>query len=51
MNLRWEAGTLTSTLSLLVFATEPVYLGRASGQTTLDTYAHVIGDVAIADFV
>ncbi|MEM9245511.1 MAG: tyrosine-type recombinase/integrase [Cyanobacteria bacterium P01_F01_bin.153] len=28
-----------------------VYLGHASGQTTLDTYAHVIGDVAIADFV
>jgi len=27
------------------------YLGHASGQTTLDTYAHVIGDVAIADFV
>ncbi|MEM9769998.1 MAG: tyrosine-type recombinase/integrase [Cyanobacteria bacterium P01_D01_bin.73] len=28
-----------------------VYLGHSSGQTTLDTYAHVIGDVAIADFV
>ena len=28
-----------------------VYLGHASGQTTLDTYAHVIGDVAISDFV
>ena len=28
-----------------------VYLGHASGQTTLDTYAHVIGDVAIADFI
>ena len=27
------------------------YLGHASGQTTLDTYAHVIGDVAISDFV
>ena len=27
------------------------YLGHASGQTTMDTYAHARGDVAIADFV